>query len=99
RSMVVNAEELLADLTEQNRDAGNEVLFKMKNDPRVTRVGRIMRKFSLDELPQLLNVIGGSMSLVGPRPPLPSEVEQYADHVHRRFLAKPGITGAWQVSG
>jgi lipopolysaccharide/colanic/teichoic acid biosynthesis glycosyltransferase len=58
-----------------------------------------MRKFSLDELPQLFNVIGGSMSLVGPRPPLPKEVAQYADHVHRRFLAKPGITGLWQVSG
>lgn len=99
RSMVVNAEDLLADLTEQNRDAGNEVLFKMSNDPRVTPIGRIMRKFSLDELPQLFNVIAGSMSLVGPRPPLPTEVEQYADHVHRRFLAKPGITGAWQVSG
>lgn len=99
RSMVVNAEELLADLVDTDRDAGNEVLFKMTNDPRVTRVGRVMRKFSLDELPQLFNVIGGSMSLVGPRPPLPSEVEQYADHVHRRFLAKPGITGAWQVSG
>lgn len=99
RSMVANAEELLADLVDSDRDAGNEVLFKMTNDPRVTRVGRVMRKFSLDELPQLFNVLGGSMSLVGPRPPLPSEVEQYADHVHRRFLAKPGITGAWQVSG
>ncbi|MFS0868195.1 sugar transferase [Microbacterium sp. 179-B 1A2 NHS] len=99
RSMVVDAEELLADLAGGERDAGNAVLFKMKNDPRVTPVGRIMRKFSLDELPQLFNVIGGSMSLVGPRPPLPSEVEQYADHVHRRFLVKPGITGLWQVSG
>jgi len=99
RSMVVNAEELLQDLAVQQRDSGNEVLFKMKNDPRVTPIGRVMRKFSLDELPQLFNVIGGSMSLVGPRPPLPSEVEQYADHVHRRFLAKPGITGLWQVSG
>jgi len=100
RSMVVNAEDLLADLkAQQAQDAGNEVLFKMTNDPRVTRVGRFMRRFSLDELPQLFNVIGGSMSLVGPRPPLPSEVEQYADHVHRRFLAKPGITGLWQVSG
>ncbi|WP_242435689.1 sugar transferase [Microbacterium sp. AISO3] len=99
RSMVVNAEEILPDLLAGQRDAGNEVLFKMKNDPRVTRVGRLMRKFSLDELPQLFNVVAGSMSLVGPRPPLPSEVEQYADHVHRRFLAKPGITGLWQVSG
>ncbi|MEH3088948.1 MAG: sugar transferase [Microbacterium arborescens] len=99
RTMVVNAEEILPDLLAEQRDVGNEVLFKMKNDPRVTSVGRLMRKFSLDELPQLFNVIGGSMSLVGPRPPLPSEVEQYADHVHRRFLAKPGITGLWQVSG
>lgn len=99
RSMVVDAEALLAQLAADDRDSGNEVLFKMKNDPRVTPIGRIMRKFSLDELPQLFNVIGGSMSLVGPRPPLPSEVAVYADHVHRRFLAKPGITGLWQVSG
>jgi len=99
RSMVVNAEELLDKLAAQQRDAGNEVLFKMRNDPRITPIGRIMRKFSLDELPQLFNVIGGSMSLVGPRPPLPSEVAQYADHVHRRFLVKPGITGLWQISG
>ncbi len=103
RSMVTNAEELLEQLwnerQEQGVDSGNEVMFKMKNDPRVTPIGRIMRKYSLDELPQLFNVIGGSMSLVGPRPPLPSEVEQYATHVHRRFLVKPGITGLWQVSG
>ena len=99
RSMVTNAEELLVHLAAQQRDAGNEVLFKMKNDPRVTPVGRIMRKYSLDELPQLFNVLGGSMSLVGPRPPLQSEVAKYADHVHRRFLMKPGITGAWQVGG
>ncbi len=99
RTMVVNAEDLLEALAKQQRDSGNEVLFKMKNDPRVTPVGRVMRKFSLDELPQLFNVIGGSMSLVGPRPPLPSEVAKYADHVHRRFLVKPGITGLWQVSG
>ncbi len=99
RSMVPNAEDLLAELEQQQRDAGNEVLFKMKNDPRVTPTGRFMRKYSLDELPQLFNVIGGSMSLVGPRPPLQKEVDQYADHVHRRFLVKPGITGLWQVSG
>ncbi|TXK15412.1 sugar transferase [Microbacterium saccharophilum] len=98
RSMVTNAEDLLPGL-QQQRDAGNEVLFKMKNDPRVTPVGRVMRRFSLDELPQIFNVISGSMSLVGPRPPLPNEVAVYADHVHRRFLAKPGITGAWQVGG
>lgn len=98
RSMIVEAEKLL-DALRASQDSGNEVQFKMKNDPRVTRVGHLMRRFSLDELPQLFNVIGGSMSLVGPRPPLPAEVEQYADHVHRRFLVKPGITGLWQVSG
>lgn len=102
RSMVSNAEDLLPELQAQrdvDSDVGNEVLFKMRNDPRVTPIGRILRKFSLDELPQLFNVMGGPMSLVGPRPPLLSEVEQYADHVHRRFLVKPGITGAWQVGG
>ncbi|MEN2740509.1 sugar transferase [Microbacterium sp. X-17] len=98
RSMVINAEELLAQLQTQ-QDHGNAVMFKMKNDPRVTPVGRFMRKYSLDELTQLFNVLGGSMSLVGPRPPLPREVAQYADHVHRRFLVRPGITGLWQVSG
>lgn len=99
RTMVVNAEELVESLRERGQDSGNEVLFKMKDDPRVTRIGRIMRRFSLDELPQLFNVIGGSMSLVGPRPPLPREVAMYEQHVHRRFLSKPGITGLWQVSG
>ena len=103
RSMVTNAEELLEKLQrereEQGIDSGNEVMFKMKNDPRVTPIGRVMRRYSLDELPQLFNVFGGSMSLVGPRPPLREEVEQYASHVHRRFLVKPGITGLWQVSG
>jgi lipopolysaccharide/colanic/teichoic acid biosynthesis glycosyltransferase len=71
----------------------------MTVDPRVTRFGRFLRRYSLDELPQLLNVLGGSMSLVGPRPSLPREVERYADHVHRRFMVKPGITGLWQISG
>lgn len=98
RSMVTDAERQLANL-HASRDAGNSVMFKMKDDPRVTRMGRIMRRYSVDELPQFFNVIGGSMSLVGPRPPLPSEVAVYEDHVHRRFLAKPGITGLWQVSG
>jgi exopolysaccharide biosynthesis polyprenyl glycosylphosphotransferase len=98
RSMVDNAEDLLANIRTQ-QDTGNTVMFKMRNDPRVTPVGRVMRRYSLDELPQLFNVLAGSMSLVGPRPPLPREVEQYADHVHRRFLVKPGITGLWQVSG
>ncbi len=98
RTMVENAEDLLPEL-ESRRDAGNEVLFKMTEDPRVTRLGRFLRRYSLDELPQLFNVLGGSMSLVGPRPSLPREVARYADHVHRRFMVKPGITGLWQVSG
>lgn len=83
----------------QEENVGNEVLFKMKNDPRVTKPGRWLRRTSIDELPQLINVLGGSMSLVGPRPPLPSETESYESHVHTRFMVKPGITGLWQVSG
>lgn len=98
RSMAQDAEARLAELRTA-RDMGNEVLFKMRDDPRVTPLGRILRRYSLDELPQLLNVLAGSMSLVGPRPPLPGEVDRYEDHVHRRFLVKPGITGLWQVSG
>ncbi len=80
-------------------DTGNEVLFKMRDDPRVTRVGRLLRRTSIDELPQLINVIKGDMSLVGPRPPLASEVSGYATEVHRRLLVRPGMTGPWQVSG
>ena len=98
RSMVANTEELLPDLQDQH-DAGHHFLFKMTNDPRVTPVGRFMRRFRLDGLPQMFNVIDGDMTLVGQRPPLPSEVERYETHVHRRFLAKPGITRAWQVGG
>jgi exopolysaccharide biosynthesis polyprenyl glycosylphosphotransferase len=98
RTMVENAEELLTTL-ELKQTAGNEVLFKMNDDPRVTGIGRFLRRYSLDELPQLFNVMIGTMSLVGPRPPLPREVRMYADHVHRRFMVKPGITGLWQVSG
>jgi lipopolysaccharide/colanic/teichoic acid biosynthesis glycosyltransferase len=71
----------------------------MRADPRVTRVGRVLRRLSLDELPQLLNVVAGSMSLVGPRPPLPREVARYDSSVSRRLLVRPGLTGLWQVSG
>jgi exopolysaccharide biosynthesis polyprenyl glycosylphosphotransferase len=99
RSMVVDAEQQLTALQSAERAEGNVVMFKMKNDPRVTPIGGFMRRFSLDELPQLFNVLGGSMSLVGPRPPLEREVAIYENHVHRRFLVKPGITGLWQVSG
>ncbi|QJU54588.1 sugar transferase [Herbiconiux sp. KACC 21604] len=99
RSMVTDADALIKDLEHSNRTEGNAVLFKMKDDPRVTAVGRVLRKFSLDELPQLFNVLRGDMSLIGPRPPLQREVDLYESHVHRRFLMKPGITGLWQVSG
>src|SRR5690606_12352807 len=74
-------------------------LFKVKDDPRITRVGRFIRKYSLDELPQLFNVLGGSMSLVGPRPQIAAEVALYSDAARRRLLARPGITGLWQVNG
>ena len=97
RSMVVGAEDQLAGLLDQNEGAG--VLFKMKNDPRVTRFGKVMRKYSLDELPQLWNVLIGQMSLVGPRPPLAREVAKYERHVNRRLYIKPGITGMWQING
>lgn len=100
RSMRTDAEKVLAELKKTSgQDAGNDVMFKMKDDPRVTRIGRILRATSIDELPQLFNVIKGDMSLVGPRPPLPREVEAYEKDVHRKFLVKPGITGLWQVSG
>ncbi len=99
RSMVVDAEARLQELSTLDRAEGNAVLFKMKNDPRVTRIGAFMRRYSLDEVPQLFNVFVGDMSLVGPRPPLAREVERYDSHVHRRFLVKPGMTGLWQVSG
>ena len=97
RSMVVDAEERLADLQDLNE--GHGALFKLRDDPRITRVGAFLRKYSLDELPQLFNVVSGDMSLVGPRPPLPSEVESYEAHVKRRLNVKPGITGPWQVGG
>ncbi|SDZ09252.1 exopolysaccharide biosynthesis polyprenyl glycosylphosphotransferase [Geodermatophilus africanus] len=97
RSMVVGADRMADDLADESD--GNGVLFKKKADPRVTHVGRVLRRYSLDELPQLINVVRGNMSLVGPRPPLRSEVERYGYDMHRRFLVKPGLTGLWQVSG
>ncbi|TWS21534.1 sugar transferase [Tsukamurella asaccharolytica] len=97
RSMYVDADARRAVLADENMGAGP--LFKVKNDPRVTRVGRFIRRYSLDELPQFFNVLGGSMSVVGPRPSLAHEVEQYPPVMLRRMLVKPGVTGAWQVSG
>jgi lipopolysaccharide/colanic/teichoic acid biosynthesis glycosyltransferase len=97
RSMVVDAESQLEDFAAANEQDGP--LFKMRRDPRVTRIGRFLRRSSIDELPQLFNVLTGSMSLVGPRPPLPAEVATYGDDVWERFRVKPGITGLWQVSG
>lgn len=97
RTMVVEAEDVKSDLKALNEGAG--VLFKLQHDPRITPIGRILRKLSLDELPQLVNVVLGDMSLVGPRPALPSEVEQYSSLERRRLAVKPGITGLWQVSG
>lgn len=97
RSMTADAESQLAALQSQNEGSGP--LFKLRDDPRVTRVGGVLRKFSLDELPQFVNVLFGHMSLVGPRPPLASEVAQYDGHAARRMLVKPGVTGLWQVSG
>ncbi len=97
RSMVPGADLMLEALA-SDQD-GNGVLFKKKDDPRITSVGRFLRRYSLDELPQLFNIVRGEMSLVGPRPPLLSEVERYGFDMHRRFLVKPGLTGLWQVSG
>ena len=97
RSMVVNAEELKEKLAAQNEMSGP--MFKMKDDPRVTKVGKFIRKTSIDELPQLWNVLKGDMSLVGPRPSLPKEVAQFEDWMHKRLEVKPGLTCYWQVSG
>jgi exopolysaccharide biosynthesis polyprenyl glycosylphosphotransferase len=97
RSMVVGAEAMRASLHDRNEASGP--LFKLRQDPRCTRVGLFLRRFSLDELPQLINVVRGEMSLVGPRPNLPEEVEQYQEWHKRRLAASPGITGLWQVSG
>ena len=98
RSMVPNAESQLAQVR-SDVDHGNGVLFKRRDDPRVTPIGRVLRRFSLDELPQLMNVMRGDMSIVGPRPPLRSEVDGYAADAVRRLRVKPGLTGLWQVSG
>jgi exopolysaccharide biosynthesis polyprenyl glycosylphosphotransferase len=97
RSMVSNAEELLSQLLDKNEAEG--LIFKMKEDPRITKVGRFIRKTSIDELPQLYNVLRGEMSLVGPRPTLPREVKEYNAYHMQRFQVTPGCTGLWQVSG
>ncbi|PFN07063.1 sugar transferase [Bacillus cereus] len=96
RSMVTDAEERLKDLLEHNEVSG--AMFKMKEDPRVTKIGKFIRKTSIDELPQLLNVLKGDMSLVGPRPPLPREVKEYTSYDKQRLLVTPGCTGLWQVT-
>lgn len=97
RSMVTNADQLLHQVAELNESSGP--LFKIRNDPRLTRVGRFIRRYSLDELPQLINVYSGDMSLIGPRPNLPTEVEKYQEWMKRRLSVSPGLTGLWQVSG
>jgi exopolysaccharide biosynthesis polyprenyl glycosylphosphotransferase len=97
RTMVMDAEKLKTELTASNDHDG--VLFKMRKDPRITKVGSWLRRWSLDELPQLVNVVRGDMSLVGPRPALPDEAARYGDYVRRRLVVKPGLTGLWQVNG
>ena len=97
RSMVHNAEELLKDLMDRNEQTGP--VFKINDDPRITKVGKFIRKTSIDELPQLFNVLKGDMSLVGPRPPIPHEVNQYNSYQMQRLAVKPGLTCIWQVSG
>lgn len=98
RSMVVNADKLKDKLIEQN-ESKDGVIFKMKNDPRITRIGRFIRRYSIDELPQVFNVLKGDMSLVGPRPPVPREVAEYTLEDRKRLHVTPGITCIWQVSG
>lgn len=97
RSMVVDADRQIKDLLDKNEVDG--AMFKMKEDPRVTQVGKFIRKYSLDELPQLYNVLIGDMSLVGPRPPLTREVKEYTQYDRQRLFVQPGCTGLWQVSG
>ena len=96
RSMIVNADKMVEQLEDQNEIEG--AMFKIKDDPRITKIGHTIRKYSLDELPQLWNVLIGDMSLVGPRPPLPSEVEEYTNYDKQRLLVMPGCTGLWQVT-
>lgn len=97
RSMIHNAEDLLKDLMDRNEQTGP--VFKINDDPRITKVGKFIRKTSIDELPQLFNVLKGDMSLVGPRPPIPHEVDQYNSYQMQRLAVKPGLTCIWQVSG
>jgi lipopolysaccharide/colanic/teichoic acid biosynthesis glycosyltransferase len=97
RTMIRNAEQLQGQV--EKRDEDGNTIYKSRNDPRVTRVGRILRRFSLDELPQFLNIVRGDMSLVGPRPELPALVEKYQPWQRKRFAVPPGLTGWWQVSG
>mgnify|MGYP003177825916 FL=1 len=97
RSMYADADERLEDLLDQNEVEG--AMFKMRDDPRVTPIGRFIRKHSIDEFPQFVNVLLGQMSLVGPRPPLPREIPEYSERDFRRLTVKPGLTGPWQVSG
>lgn len=99
RSMVVNADSIRAELEKTNEHGGKGVTFKLENDPRITRIGRFLRRTSLDELPQLWNVLRGDMALVGPRPALPSEVARYTPEHRRRLEIKPGLTCLWQIRG
>ena len=98
RTMVVDAEARLADYLSSNEIDGG-VMFKMREDPRVTPVGKVLRRYSIDELPQFINVLKQDMSVVGPRPPLRREVESYNGDIKRKLLVKPGVTGLWQISG
>jgi lipopolysaccharide/colanic/teichoic acid biosynthesis glycosyltransferase len=95
--MITDADKLKEQYIHLNEQSGP--IFKIKHDPRLTKVGKFMRKYLIDELPQLFNILYGSMTLIGPRPPVPSEVKEYSDNHHRRLSMKPGITGLWQVSG
>ena len=95
RSMIEGADQIKKDLLEKNEIAG--AMFKIKDDPRITKIGKMMRRYSLDELPQLVNVLRGEMALIGPRPPLPEEARQYSAYDWQRLLVKPGCSGLWQV--